>query len=152
MAFDSFLKIKDIPGDAVAKGHKDEIEVLSYSWGITNATDPTGGGGGGGVGKVVLSDFHFVKKVDKASPLLFTSVCSGERFPDVLFTVEEGASGKNKAQSFLKLKLSEVFISSFQASGSSDSPTESVSLSFVKIEIDVAGGPSAASCARPGVV
>jgi len=149
MAFDAFLKIDDIPGDATVKAHKDEIEVESYGWGITNAAD-AGTGGGGGSGKVVLSDFRIVKSVDKSSPLLFAAVCTGEHFPEAVFTVEEmGALGKKPTGSFLKLKLSDVFVSSFQASGANNYPTESVTLSFAKMEIEVAGAKSA-SCGRPG--
>jgi type VI secretion system secreted protein Hcp len=148
MAFDAFLKIKEIPGDSTIKAHKDEIEVESYGWGISNATDPTGGGGG--VGKPVLSDFRIMKSVDRSSPLLFAAVCTGEHFPEAVFTVEEmGTLGKKPTgNNFLKLTLTDVFVSGFQASGASNFPTETVTLGFSKMEIEVAGAKSA-SCGRP---
>ena len=151
MAVDAFLKIKGIEGDATQKFHKGEIEVLSYSWGIAQVGDPTTGGG---TTKVSISDFSIQKFVDKASPLLFAACCTGEHFPDAIFTVEPAGAGGTKPTAFLKIKLSDVLISSFQASGSSETPTESVSISFREMEIQVRDETgkltTATSCARPG--
>ena len=36
MASDIFAKIGDIKGESLDAKHKDEIEVLSFSWGVTN--------------------------------------------------------------------------------------------------------------------
>jgi type VI secretion system secreted protein Hcp len=47
MAADIFAKIGDIKGESLDDKHKDEVEVLSYSWGVTNSAHiPTGSGGG----------------------------------------------------------------------------------------------------------
>jgi hypothetical protein len=37
-ASDIFAKLGDIKGESMDDKHKDEIEVLSYSWGVTNQT------------------------------------------------------------------------------------------------------------------
>ena len=37
MASDIFAKIGDIKGESLDDKHKDEIELLSWSWGVTNA-------------------------------------------------------------------------------------------------------------------
>ena len=37
MASDIFAKLGDIKGESLDDKHKDEIEVLSFSWGVTNA-------------------------------------------------------------------------------------------------------------------
>ncbi|MGZ6880962.1 MAG: type VI secretion system tube protein Hcp, partial [Mycobacteriaceae bacterium] len=49
MATEIFAKIGDIKGESVDAKHKDEIEVLSFSWGVANSGS-TGPGGGGGAG------------------------------------------------------------------------------------------------------
>ena len=36
MAVDIFLKLGDIKGESTDDKHKNEIEVLSFSWGIAN--------------------------------------------------------------------------------------------------------------------
>ena len=46
MASDIFAKIGDIKGESLDDKHKDEIEVLSWSWGMTNAAKLAGSGGG----------------------------------------------------------------------------------------------------------
>src|SRR5260370_12004162 len=69
MAADIFAKIGDIKGESLDDKHKDEVEVLSYSWGVTNAAHiPTGGGGG--AGKPTFQDLSIVHKIDKTSPNL----------------------------------------------------------------------------------
>ena len=47
MASDIFAKIGDIKGESLDSKHKDEIEVLSFSWGVTNTGAIATGGGGG---------------------------------------------------------------------------------------------------------
>ena len=47
MASDIFAKIGDIKGESLDAKHKDEIEVLSFSWGVTNSANIKAGGGGG---------------------------------------------------------------------------------------------------------
>ena len=48
MAADIFAKLGDIKGESADAKHKDEIEVLSFSWGVTNPPPTSGGSGGGG--------------------------------------------------------------------------------------------------------
>ena len=69
MASDIFAKIGDIKGESQDDKHKDEIEVLSWSWGMTHAAKLTTGSGGG-AGKASFHDLSFTHKVDKASPVL----------------------------------------------------------------------------------
>ena len=69
MASDIFAKIGDIKGESPDAKHKDEIEVLSYSWGVTN-TGHIETGGGGGAGKATFQDLSFHHGIDKASPRL----------------------------------------------------------------------------------
>ena len=39
-AIDIFAKLTDIKGESLDSKHKDEIEVLSYSWGVANSVPP----------------------------------------------------------------------------------------------------------------
>ena len=136
MAFDAFLKIDGIEGESSNVKHKGEIEVLSFSWNIKQSISSVGGGGG--TGKAEASDFSIVKHIDKASPQLMVAVCSGEHFRDALFTVEEPKGARGGGAAFLKIKLSDVLISSFQTGGGgSDQPMDQVSLNFAKIDVAV---------------
>ena len=48
MAVDMFLKIDGIKGESQDKKHKDQIDLMSWSWGASNAGSHSTGGGGGG--------------------------------------------------------------------------------------------------------
>ncbi len=67
MATTTFIKFDGIEGESTHKDHKGEVDVLSWSWGVSNAG--TGhAGGGSGAGKAQPVDLHFTHNYDKASP------------------------------------------------------------------------------------
>ncbi len=135
MAVDLFLKIDGIPGESKDGKHKDEIDVLSFSWGATQTGTFAGGGGGGG-GKVSMQDFHFTMKVNKATPVLMGACASGKHIKSAVFTVRK-AGGKQ--EEFLVIKFSDLLVSSYQTGASSQGdeiPIEQVSLNYSKIEYD----------------
>ena len=135
MAVDMFLKLDGIKGESTDSKHKDEIEVMSYSWGLTQ-TGTMAFGGGGGAGKVQFQDFHFTQKVGTASPLLFKSCSTGAHIKEATITVRKAGESP---QEFLQIKLNDILISSYQSGGSSggDVPTDQFSLNFAKIEYAV---------------
>ena len=47
MAVDMFLKMDGIKGESVDDKHKDEIDVLSWSWGMSQSGSAHMGGGAG---------------------------------------------------------------------------------------------------------
>src|SRR5687768_18000173 len=89
MAVDYFLKLDGIKGESTADKHKDEIDIMSFSWGLTQAAT-AGFGGGAGAGKVQMQDFHFTSKVSRASPQLFLSCASGKHIPTATLTAQIG--------------------------------------------------------------
>lgn len=149
MAVDMFLKFTpDLKGESVDSKHKEEIDVLSWSFGASQSAT-THMGGGGGAGKVNVQDISITKYMDKASPQLFFSCASGKHYDSVLLTCRK-AGGDNKVD-YLKYKLTEVLVSSYQtgASGGEDRLTENISLNFAKIEIEYT--PQDAKGAAAGV-
>ncbi|HEX2043469.1 MAG TPA: type VI secretion system tube protein Hcp [Acidimicrobiales bacterium] len=134
MAVDMFLKITDIKGESTDAKHKDEIDIESFSWGATQQGTTGGAGGGGGAGKVSMQDFHFVMRTSKASPKLFLAVASGQHIKEAVLTARK--AGGNQIE-FLKIKFTDILVSSYQQASSADSPTpnDSFSLNFAKIEV-----------------
>lgn len=135
MAFDAFIKIGDIEGEATRKGFEGQIEIQSFSLGASNPTS-IGSGGGGGSGKASLSSMNVMKITDKASPVLFASCCRGVHFPKATVTLHK--AGGDEAVDYLKYELERVYVESIQWSGSSggdDRPAESLSLAFGKITV-----------------
>jgi type VI secretion system secreted protein Hcp len=137
MAFDAFLKIKGVDGESTRKGFEKHIEIFSFSWGAHNPVDPGSAGGGTGAGRVTLSSFNIMKKVDSASPSLFGHCCTGKHFESATVTLNKASGDKETALPFLKYEFEEVFVESLQASGASggdDKPSESVSFAFNKVK------------------
>jgi type VI secretion system secreted protein Hcp len=134
MAFDAYLKLEGVPGEATAKGFEKQIELYSFSWGASNAVSHSSSGGMG-AGKASVSSFNFMKKSDAASPMLFQGCCTGHHFPTATVTLRKAGGTQID---FLKYEFSDVLVESVQWSGSSggdDTPTESVSIAFGKVEI-----------------
>jgi type VI secretion system secreted protein Hcp len=85
MAADIFAKIGDIQGDSVDAKHKGEIDVLSWSWGVSQSGS-IGTGGGGGSGKASFQDFQITHGVDRASPSLLKACATGQHIPEATIT------------------------------------------------------------------
>jgi type VI secretion system secreted protein Hcp len=130
MAADMFLKVGSIEGETKDSKHKGWIEIDSWSWGETQSGSAARGGGAG-VGKVAMSDFSFTKTLDKASPKLLLACAKGEHIPTAEFVARKAGGDQ---QPYLKMKLTDVLVSSYQTGASSELPQESISLNFSKIE------------------
>jgi type VI secretion system secreted protein Hcp len=139
-AADIFIKFEGIDGESVDEFHKDHVEVLSWSWGMSQSGTTTSGTG---AGKVSLQDFHFTRHVDKASPALFLRCATGETIPKVTFKfTRPEAPGAD----YYVVTLYDVTVTNIQGERpqpvagttgtSSGIPTERVSLNFLKIEMD----------------
>ena len=127
---DYFLKLDGIVGESTDAKHKGEIELASFSWGAQNSGS-VGHGGGGGAGKVTFQDLHFVQRTQKSSSALLMSCAAGKHIASGLLTARK--AGKQQIE-FLKIKLTDVLVTSFQISASGDLPLEQVSLNFSKLE------------------
>jgi type VI secretion system secreted protein Hcp len=126
-----FLKLDGITGESTHDAHKGEIDVESWSWGVSNSSS-TSGGGGGGAGKASFQDFHFVSRISKASPALFTACASGSHIKEGLLS---GARGAGKGTDYLKYKLRDVVVTSLmQGDTDVEPPVEQFSLSYSKVE------------------
>lgn len=134
MAFDAFIKLTGINGPVVRKGLEKFIELYSFSFGASNPVS-INSAGGMGAGKVSLSSLSLMKKSDATSPEIFQACCTGKHFDEVLVQLFKAGGTQGK---FIEYKLEDVMVESIQWSGSGggdDTPHESVSLAFQKIEI-----------------
>jgi type VI secretion system secreted protein Hcp len=128
LASDIFLKMDGVKGESLDSKHKDEIEVLSWSWGTSTGTGRTAKGR---QAPSCITDLNFMKSVDASSPTLIMNGVVGEIAPTAVLTLTK-AGGHEQQQEFLKLTMKNVTVVSFQISGSdgADLPTESVTLHF----------------------
>ena len=133
MASDIFAKIGDIKGESLDAKHKDEVEVLSWSWGVSQ-TGNLPQGSGGGSGKANFSDVHFTHHIDKASPLLMKACATGMHIKDATITARKAGKGQ---QEYLIFKMNDILITSVQpALNGSESSIESVSLQAAKVDLE----------------
>jgi type VI secretion system secreted protein Hcp len=134
MAVDMFIKIGALKGESKDKTHKDTIDVLAWSWGMSNSGSAHVGGGAG-AGKVNVQDLSFTKYMDKSSPDLMLACCNGKHFDTATLTVRK--AGENPLE-YLKVTLEELIITSVSTGGSGgeDRLTENVTLNFAKVKVE----------------
>jgi type VI secretion system secreted protein Hcp len=135
MAVDAFLKIEGIEGESTDDKFKNQIEILSYSHGLSQPTTASKSSVGGGTsGRCNHSDFSVVKELDKASPILAQKCCEGAHIPEVTLTLCRAGGDKLP---FMVYKMTSVVISNLSPGGKSDAesiPMEQVSFNYGKIE------------------
>jgi type VI secretion system secreted protein Hcp len=128
-----------------------KIDVLCWSWGMSNHSS-THVGGGGGSGKVNVQDIQVTKFVDGSSPKLMLACCNGTHFDNAVLTVRK--AGGTSPVNYVKIKIiTEVFIPlvSIGIKGGEALLTENVSLNFAKVNLDYTpqndkGGAGTAVC------
>jgi type VI secretion system secreted protein Hcp len=126
---DYFLKIDGIEGESTDAKHKGEIQLLSFSWGASNATPVATARAR--AGRTTVSAFSFQAVTSKASPKLFMDCATGKHHPSAVVTARRAGE---VGLEFIKLTLSDVLVSSYQTSGAEGSlPVDSASLSFARI-------------------
>jgi type VI secretion system secreted protein Hcp len=137
MAFDAFIKIDGIKGESTDAAHKDEIEVLSYSWGVTQPTVATASSSGAISGeRANFQDLSFSKLVDIASPSLASHAMNGKHIKDAVLTLHRA---QDKKVEFMRYVLEDIIVSGVRQGGAAGSGSlgvsEEVSLNYSKISV-----------------
>ena len=145
-AVDFFLKLDGIDGESVDANHKGEIEVESFSFGLSN-TGRAAAGGGGGAGKASFEDFHFTALSSKASPKLFLACASGQHIKSAILTGR--AAGKAQLE-FVKIELTDLLVSSYHDAGTRDAvPAEDFTLNFGSVKYSYRSSQPDGTLAEP---
>ncbi|MFH1146593.1 MAG: type VI secretion system tube protein Hcp [Pseudomonadota bacterium] len=133
MPFDAFLKIEGIDGESTDDKHKNWIEVLSYSWGVSQmGSGSASGTGGAAAARADFQDFSAVKILDKASPALALACSEGRHIKEV--KVELCRAGGDKMP-YMEYKMTNALVSSVSVGGGGGGePTESLTFNYGKIE------------------
>ena len=90
-AGDMFFKVKgakhgEINGEAQDQKHKNEIEVLAWSWGMQGKSSL---GGGVATGKATMRELRITKKVDKSSTALMSALRTNELIKEATLTLRK---------------------------------------------------------------
>jgi type VI secretion system secreted protein Hcp len=131
MATNYYLKLDNIDGEARDVDHKNEIEILDFSFGVSN-TGSRHGGSGGGSGQANVQDINFTKYADKSTPILLQYCTMHKNIPNAKITCYKAAG--DKRVDYLVIELKEVLITSYQTGGGDGIAMESGSLNFAEIK------------------
>lgn len=131
---DYFLKIPSVSGESVTTGHIGEINIDSFSWGVSSQATP---GSASTSGKSVFEGIQFTKRLDSSSLHIFKASADGKALSTATFTIHRhAASGEPHIDSYI-IKLTGVKVKSYSVRGSpSEFPIEQVAFTFDKIEIE----------------
>ena len=135
MAVDMFIKIGDLKGESQDKVHADEIDVLAWSWGMSQS-GTMHVGGGGGAGKVAVQDLSITKWIDKSSAPLMQACSQGDQYKEAKLTVRK-AGGKSPLE-YVILIMTDVIVTSISlgGSGGEDRLTENITLNFASYKYE----------------
>lgn len=135
MALDMFLnlgsKIKGESRDKV-QGPKGDVDILAWSWGMSQS-GTTHMGGGGGAGKANFQDISVTKYVDSASNALMVALAKGSHIDKCVLLVRKAGEGQLR---YLEITMEECLVTSLSTGGSGgeDRLTENVTLNFAKVK------------------
>lgn len=137
MAVDIFLKLNKLKGESVDDKFAGEIDVLQWSWGMSQS-GTTHLGPGGGAGKVNVQDLTLTKYVDMATHDLLKHCATGTHIADGELIVRKAGATPLE---YLKISMKDLIVSSYQTGGSGDGMDrvmETVTLNFAQYEVTYA--------------
>jgi len=129
-----FLDIEgEIEGESKDDTHGRTIDVLSWSWGLSQ-TGSFHSGGGGGTGKANFQDINVTKYIDCSTPVLMLYAANGDHFESAkLYVRKAGATPLE----YLMIEMTKVLVTAVSTGGSGgeDRLTENVTLNFEKVKV-----------------
>jgi len=131
-----FLKLDGIDGESQDSDHSGQMDILSFSMGVSNA-GTYDAGTGGNTGKAMFSDVNILKCVEKATPTLAQYCALGTAITTATLSCNKQAG--DKKVEYLKVTFHNAVVTSLQQSGSggaSEPMMESLSLNYAGIEMD----------------
>ena len=131
---DMFLKLEGIEGESQDSKFKDWIEVLSFNWGVHQASTAHRQQGLGH-SKASFQEFHISKHYDKASPKLFKACAMGQHIKSGKVVIRK-AGGDNPLD-YLTYEFNDIMVGNVAVSGhggGGSQVSETIALSFAKFK------------------
>ena len=120
-----------IKGESVQEGHKDEIAASSLQWGVGRGVSSYTSGNRETT-TPSFSEMVFTKTFDISSNDLAKAATMGKSLPEVKISLRKdtGEGGLD----YLVYTLTDVLISSYSVSSGGETPSESISMNYIKIK------------------
>lgn len=136
MAVDMFIKIDDIRGESKDAEHAGEIDVLAWSWGLSNS-GATHSVVGGGAGKANLQDLSYTCYIDASATALMAAAAAGTHLRTAVLTMRKAGGDAAAPTEYITITLTDVLVSSYSTGGSGgeDRLTANVTLNFGDIVV-----------------
>ena len=129
-----FLKLDGVPGESTSSGHKDEIDVVSFQFGLNADNTLSPSGGATRDSSPTCEGVVITKALDKSSPVLAGAVMTGKTMKKGTFTFTRN-DGESDAI-FYSVIMTDVLVTSVAQSGrGNELPHESVSFIARQIEL-----------------
>jgi type VI secretion system secreted protein Hcp len=127
-----YVKYDGIDGEATHETHKKWLDVSSLQWGMGRAiTTKAGSTSNREASEPSVSEITITKLMDSSSPKFFVESCTGAAGKKVeIHLVTTGSPGNT----FAAYTLTNALVSSYSMSSGGDRPSESISISFTKVE------------------
>ena len=106
-----FLKMSGVKGESTDDKHRDEIDVLSWSWGTSTGTGKVKRGA---IAPQCIQDLELTKLLDSSTPQLIMNGVLGEAAKEATLTMRKAGKGQ---QEFLVIKMTDVLVTSYQTGG-----------------------------------
>jgi len=124
-------------GESNIEGYKEMIEVLSYSWNVSNPIQSSPSNAGRTTGRPNFGELVVTKKMDLTSPLFAFSCASAENIGTVkLYLLRQDSSaseGEERNLRYMTYILANTLVSSVSVGGSGEIPIETVTLNYSAI-------------------
>lgn len=132
MAFDGYIQIAEIPGEALDEKYNKWIEITGYSFGVSQSASATASSSGGATsGRTTMSNFTFTKYLDSASCKLMEASCAGQHLKEVKLAPCRASTDRLK---YYEVVLEEVIIADYAQSANSGIPIEILQLNYGRIK------------------
>ena len=127
-AIDMYLELDGVPGESQHGKNQDAIDVLAWSWGMSNSSSF----GATSVGKTNFQDISITKYIDRSSPVMLTTLATGKVIPKAKLTVLRAG---DPPKPYLRLCFTGVRLTSLSTGGSGgeDRLTENVSFNYATV-------------------
>ncbi len=127
-----YAKFDGVDGSVVDESYQGQVKLESFSWDVSNQGPISPDGT-----RKTHRDFHFVKLVDKASPVLMKLSCTGDLIPQATMTLTRTTG--DQSEPYMVVTLKDCIITNYSIGGSSSGesfPLEEISISFSEVRYD----------------
>lgn len=138
-----YLEIEGIKGDVTSQGFEDQIELDSIAFGVHREVSMEAGNiRNRETGLPYIQSISCSKMLDSSTPMLLQNALTGAASSNAVIRVVRSGDGGGVVK-VGEITLSEAMFSDYGFTGAAGGkPSESLSISFSKIEMDFSGADS----------